>query len=173
MRNDDRAYDKIAEAAASFMRDEMSWLVEDARGDSPIERILCVAINMYGRFGCSEFRGALWAESEEMAQALMRDDLNRACLVIESQKQLPDWRVDFMVHAYSWWPSGTWRSVVIECDGHDYHEKTKEQARRDRSRDRRVQRMGKHQIYRFTGSEIWNDAWGCAREVYDWAAEGL
>src|SRR5688572_19962442 len=61
--------------------------------------------------------------------------------------------------------------LAIECDGHDYHERTKEQARRDRSRDRKLLAAGINTV-RFTGSEIYRDAGKCAREV--WAlAESL
>ncbi len=56
--------------------------------------------------------------------------------------------------------------LVVECDGHDFHDKTKEQAARDKSRDRDIVAAG-FQIMRFTGSEIWNDPFGCAMSVYE------
>ena len=34
------------------------------------------------------------------------------------------------------------RQVVVECDGHDFHERTKEQAANDRERDRGLQGLG-------------------------------
>lgn len=55
--------------------------------------------------------------------------------------------------------------VAIECDGHDYHERTKEQAARDKSRDRALAADGVV-VLRFTGSEIWHDTWGCSEEVF-------
>lgn len=55
--------------------------------------------------------------------------------------------------------------AVIECDGHDYHERTKEQAERDRSRDRAIQEAGWLAL-RFTGREIHRDVWECASEVW-------
>lgn len=55
--------------------------------------------------------------------------------------------------------------IVVECDGHDYHERTKEQAARDKARDRAMQRLG-YTVIRFTGSEIWRDPVGCAKEVW-------
>jgi len=51
--------------------------------------------------------------------------------------------------------------VVIEVDGHDYHERTKEQARRDRARDRAMLWRGWLPL-RFTGQEVWQDATACA-----------
>lgn len=55
-------------------------------------------------------------------------------------------------------------TYAIECDGHEFHEKTKEQARSDRSRERDLMKLG-YKVIRFTGSEIYQDAFGCAREV--------
>lgn len=54
--------------------------------------------------------------------------------------------------------------MVIECDGHAFHERTKQQARADKSRDRTLQGSG-YKVLRFTGSEIWADACGCALSV--------
>ena len=63
-------------------------------------------------------------------------------------------------------------ALAIECDGHDFHEKTKEQAARDRKRDRSFQRAGLR-IFRFTGSEIFRDPGKCADEIVDFVADRL
>ncbi|WP_394003573.1 endonuclease domain-containing protein [Xanthobacter versatilis] len=55
-------------------------------------------------------------------------------------------------------------AAAIECDGHDFHERTKEQAMKDRSRDRVIQSLGVS-ILRFTGAEIHRDPFGCADEI--------
>lgn len=59
---------------------------------------------------------------------------------------------------------GRIRHVVVECDGHEYHERTKEQAQKDRSRDRWFQ-ANDIKILRFTGSEIYRDAAKCCEEI--------
>lgn len=71
------------------------------------------------------------------------------------------YRIDFLVRL-----PGRSRSAVVcvECDGHEYHERTKEQAERDRQKDRFLQSTGAT-VFRFTGSEIWRDARGCAEEI--------
>jgi very-short-patch-repair endonuclease len=46
--------------------------------------------------------------------------------------------------------------VAVECDGHNFHERTKEQAARDKSRDRYLASQG-ITVLRFTGSEIYRD----------------
>lgn len=62
--------------------------------------------------------------------------------------------------------------LVVECDGHDYHERTKEQAARDRRRDRWCQ-QNNISVMRFTGSEIWADPTACALEVFNFASRPL
>jgi Protein of unknown function (DUF559) len=57
-------------------------------------------------------------------------------------------------------------AIVVELDGHDFHELTKEQARRDRSRERLLVRAG-FLVLRFTGSEVWRDAARCWGELDD------
>lgn len=56
--------------------------------------------------------------------------------------------------------------IVVECDGHLFHEKTKEQASKDKARDRDIQSQG-FTLYRFPGSDIYKDPFGCAKEVLD------
>jgi very-short-patch-repair endonuclease len=54
--------------------------------------------------------------------------------------------------------------IVIECDGHDHHEKTKEQAAHDKKRDRAMQALG-FKVFRFTGSEIVRSSGRCVTEA--------
>lgn len=56
--------------------------------------------------------------------------------------------------------------VALECDGHDYHERTKEQAAYDRARDRYMTTKNVR-VMRFTGSEIFHDVAGCAEQIAD------
>lgn len=56
--------------------------------------------------------------------------------------------------------------ICVECDGHNFHERTKEQAARDKKRDRELTVAG-WQVLRFAGSEIWRDPAGCAEQVAD------
>lgn len=53
--------------------------------------------------------------------------------------------------------------LAIECDGHDWHERTKQQASYDRARDRAMLVAGVP-VIRFTGSDIHRDARQCANE---------
>jgi very-short-patch-repair endonuclease len=88
--------------------------------------------------------------------------------------EFQDERTVLMMPQYAWkqyridWAfrlptNGTY--VFVECDGHEFHERTKEQARRDRSRDRDVQEAC-IPILRFTGSEIYRDPRGCGEQIF-------
>ena len=63
-------------------------------------------------------------------------------------------------------------SFIVECDGHDFHERTKEQAARDKKRDRAIQELGVP-IFRFTGSEIHRDLDACINQLDGYAARVL
>lgn len=81
---------------------------------------------------------------------------------VELQKRLPPYRADFFLTVST--KGETIGTIVIECDGHDFHERTKHQAARDRSRDRALTLDG-HMVLRFTGSEIHSDVGHCAEET--------
>ena len=73
------------------------------------------------------------------------------------QAKVHVYRLDFAV-------LGEGIKIAVECDGHDFHERTKEQAAHDRKRDRFLASHG-WTVMRFTGSEIYRDAASCAREI--------
>lgn len=54
--------------------------------------------------------------------------------------------------------------LIVECDGHDYHERTREQAENDKTRDRTLQSAG-YPVFRFTGSRLYREPFASAREV--------
>ena len=83
-------------------------------------------------------------------------------VVIAPQYQIERHRVDFALIVNI--VANEEIKIVVECDGHDFHEKTKEQAARDKSRERDLQVAG-WKVLRFTGSEIWRDHKACARHA--------
>lgn len=79
------------------------------------------------------------------------------------QAQVGAYRVDFLIYGRFEGRDQICK-VIVECDGHDFHERTKEQAKRDRQMDRELTAAG-YRVFRFTGSEIYRDAVKCADEV--------
>ena len=72
---------------------------------------------------------------------------------LHAQECVGRYRIDFAVF------DGP-RKLGIELDGHDFHERTKEQARRDKQRERALMLDGWH-VVRFTGSEVWAKPFQC------------
>ncbi|TDH58249.1 DUF559 domain-containing protein [Dankookia rubra] len=79
------------------------------------------------------------------------------------QVTVAEYRADFLFKVCL---KGSFRMLAVECDGHDYHERTADQAARDRSRDRRLLTNGIH-VLRFTGREIVRDLEACMDDLSD------
>ena len=79
------------------------------------------------------------------------------------------YRVDFLIDTES--VSGIKKNkpvkLVIECDGHDFHEKTKEQVERRNKRDFELKKVG-YDVLHFSGSQIYKDPIDCAKKVIDY-----
>lgn len=82
-----------------------------------------------------------------------------AAWIVTPQAPVLTYRADFLVESSR-------VRIVVECDGHDFHERTKAQASHDRRRDRRMQAAG-FVVMRFTGSDIHRDVERCASEVWE------
>lgn len=62
--------------------------------------------------------------------------------------------------------------IIIECDGHEFHQKTKEQVARDNEREYNLKMQG-YDVIRFSGSQIYNDPLGCAEKAYKYIANRI
>lgn len=78
---------------------------------------------------------------------------------IHTQYTIGSYRADIAIITHG-------QRIVIEADGHNFHERTKEQAQHDKKRDREMQTLG-WRVMRFTGSEIYRDPVGCVSQVSD------
>jgi very-short-patch-repair endonuclease len=157
----------------------LPWIdssIELAEAESPIENLLLAAFlacqidpyssNPYVHYGIGPTLG--------LEQALKIAEHNKGHLRSElapqifTQVEINQYRVDFLAVTVHPW-CGTVSLLAVECDGHDYHERTKEQAAADRSRDRNLMLIGIPTM-RFTGSEIWESPLNCARQVLQYFA---
>lgn len=129
--------------------------------ESPIEKLLFWAILCelhWAGWGLSIGECAGWAHLNHPV------DPNIAC--VEPQAPIDRFHVDILVTLKE--PHSDFKALLIavECDGHEFHEKTKEQASHDKRRDRELQKSGLI-VARFSGSDIWGDPFKCAREVIE------
>ena len=54
--------------------------------------------------------------------------------------------------------------VLVECDGHDFHERTKNQVEYGNNRDFNLKNAG-YEVIHFSGSQIYKDPFSCAEKV--------
>lgn len=118
--------------------ENLLYLTENA--DSPIEQIMALALD------------------KRMRETGLNYHIEPQSAIQAKGKQ---YRVDLLLEIHR---GDSSIDYAIECDGHEFHEKTKEQARRDKARERALQGQG-ITVIRFTGSEIWDNPWRCAEEV--------
>lgn len=176
----------VGELRDGYQQDLAFWSTDlssciEATIESPIEELLVWAMvwqSFGGRFMVIESRPSqlpgIDPDSkgaslyEHTWDALWRRDIHLQPLVRVGDTR---YRLDIGMD----YQSVTWSRahvfVAIECDGHDFHEKTKEQAERDKRRDRDLQSIG-WVIARFTGSEIVRDPIEVARQA-DALARGI
>jgi len=79
--------------------------------------------------------------------------------LIEVQKQVGPYRVDFLLNA----------RVVVEIDGYQFHRRTRDELVHEYERDRYLIMQGLT-ILRFTGGEVWADPDRCAATVLEYLA---
>jgi len=125
--------------------------------ESPIEELLLVALYNASKIDENDIIF--------MTDSPLRDALHDQVVYVHQQTSIDKYRVDIAIHDCSLpFDIAPPRIMIVECDGHDFHERTKEQARRDKQRDRFLVSKG-FKLLRFTGSEIWADPEACADEI--------
>lgn len=123
-------------------------------------------------FGVAMFVGSKltsWHTDFHIAPGALEADQKGATYLLMYQYPWNGFRIDWVFRFFVEESGQSPRYVFVECDGHDFHERTKEQAERDRSKDRAIQAAG-IPIFRFTGREIYPDVGKCAGEVLEQAA---
>lgn len=125
-----------------------------AQCESPIEQMLYLPLN-------------------ELANSLINNEY-ASCASVLPQYPIEcggkKFRVDFLFQVLL--KDDYCMKFVIECDGHEFHEKTKEQVRKDKQRERYLM-SDNHTLIRFAGSEVYKDPYRCAEEVEDIIGEKI
>lgn len=131
---------------------------------SPTESILTLAL--FNKLSHCYEGWLCWVYSEhEYQQALAQSRINGGSFVL-----VPQWSVkqvglvDLAVFVPGLDPRRP--IVVIECDGHQFHERTPEQASKDRRRVRALQRLGIF-VYPFTGTDVVRSSEESAQEIVE------
>lgn len=118
--------------------------------ESPIERMLAYALE----------NANLHMMHIYNPDVELNDYSNQAEVICGESK----YRVDFLI-TVDYHKLNQRKYFVIECDGHDFHEKTKEQVIKNNNRDRDLINAG-YVVLHFSGSEIYKKRpWVCVNEI--------
>lgn len=122
--------------------------------ESPIEQLMALA---------------LYTKSQSWVVSNRCNKLNLDIVDIQTQGEVVSssgkkYRADFIIPVFDLKTHNS-KCFVIECDGHEFHEKTKQQAMRDKQRERALVEKG-YVVVRFSGSEIYKNPNACAEEVF-------
>lgn len=129
---------------------------------SPIEQLMLASL-MWVQFGYERKPVVIWNSAEDPVRP-------QAEVIIAPQYETEGHRMDFAVFINI--VANEEVRISVECDGHEFHERTKEQAARDKGQYNDVQIAGWRPL-RFTGSMLWRDPQGCAAQVAELAARQI
>jgi very-short-patch-repair endonuclease len=140
----------IAEQKNDYITDfVMLWQDNYECCQSPIEKMLFLAFNTVRLLRFEElpndYEGLFFIPQYE---------------VVAGDKQ---YRADFYIEL----EDCTKKGLVVECDGHEFHQKTKQQVCRDNEREFAIKKCG-YDVLRFSGSQIYNEPFKCANDVFDY-----
>ena len=121
--------------------------------ESPIEQIFAFAYNLLN----------LSREDGDIAYSLTSQEE----IVIGKKKYRADFLFDSDILNEICDSEFNQFKLVIECDGHEFHEKTKKQVEERNTRDMDLKKAG-YDVLHFSGSQIFNDPFKCANETLDY-----
>lgn len=129
-----------------FINNKINSLISSVDScESPIEEMLTIALNNHQK--------EMWF-------------LSTSCnYVVDNQVKIKcgtdNFRVDLLISCVV---DNVEKHYAIECDGHEFHQKNKEQVSKDYRKDRILKMYG-IDVLRFSGSDIFNDVDECVREI--------
>lgn len=179
--SEERISTVLANFAVALGRERTSRFIEDVRDvglDSPIEIMMAAGLLfvMQSESGMAHrgYGPIMNYAGGGGTYETLENPMPHAFLEVRPQFGIGKYTADFFVRLKHW--RGTVVEAVIECDGHDFHERTKRQAAHDKTRDRYFQSIGLL-VLRYAGSEIFADPLKCANEalelIEDRAAKGV
>lgn len=126
---------------------------------SPIEHLFWIAANLL----CDSVYNDVNPEVE-----YSRDGNHKYGTGIYIQQQYPigTYKVDFLISQHGIGPDEVLTPVVVELDGHAFHDKDKRQRAYEKARDRFLVKSG-YRVLHFTGSEVVADPFKVAFEALE------
>jgi hypothetical protein len=157
----DRVSQLYGRMHAERWRQNMHATCVECGPESPIEDMFWIALNAL----CDAHFIETNPEPDD-------DGRDKCGLYIYPQRTVGQYRVDFLLTFVGYVQGDANQlvigssSVIVELDGHDFHDKDKRQRSYEKKRDRDLQRAG-YKVLHFTGSDVVKDPFSCAHEAMD------
>lgn len=150
-------------AAALHAKSEQEKFSQNMYGDmvdlglqSPIEDMFWIAINAL----CAAHCYPINPDPFQCENGIWRDNYG---VHIKPQAKIGKYRVDFLIKEALITNHAT-QPVIVELDGHDFHDKDKRQRSYEKARDRYLVTQG-YRVLHFTGSDVVADPFRVAHEA--------
>ena len=130
-----------------------AMLIQDIR--TPIEKIFITAFEMYTNF---ENKKQIYLFPQEEVQ--IDNKKYYADFMFKADDYLTKLILGKEIRNYNY-------KLIIECDGYEFHQKTKQQVQKDNEREYDLKMAG-YEILRFSGSQIYNEPLKCAKDTYNY-----
>lgn len=129
---------------------------------SPIEQLFFIAIKAFGRsIGVS------------VSQTPFEDDRRRYLgIYLDAQEKIGKYSVDFLVTSTKGFRSTQALPLIVELDGHAFHDRNKAQRSYEKARDRFFVKHG-YRVLHYTGSDVVANPYRIAHEVISMFIEGI
>lgn len=148
------AWVRLAEAAV----DDLFWRVSRLGGlcRSPVEELFLAELI---RVAPSV---TVFDPIEDTQIHVTHDESEPDWLLVTPQFPVGKFKVDFLIQNRR--GKTLTGQVAVEIDGHNFHEKTKEQVAKDKARERAIVATG-ISVLRFSGSEVFRNPAACVHEI--------
>lgn len=161
----DKAESDVARMEGARFAQEMYCQIVDLGMSSPIEQLFFVALHTVAKSDCVDLNPDPYELRGEMLAA--------SGIYVSPQHRLGKFKLDFLI-------TRIWRehvdfgkrgidrhsSIVVELDGHQFHDRDKHQRSYEKARDRFLQKEG-YKVLHYTGSDVATDPYRVAHEVLD------
>lgn len=155
----DRAAVLHARSEESKFQADMYGNLQELGLESPIEDLFWIALNAMCSAGWLRVNPPVELNGHGAAEPGYG-------IHAKPQAKIGRYRVDFLISQHGIGPEEFLAPVIVELDGHAFHDKDKRQRSYEKARDRFLQKEG-YRVLHFTGSDVVADPFRVAYEVLD------
>lgn len=151
----DETLEGVAEICSERFGCKLTCELDHLENGSPIEDIFYIAFS----YKCFEFEYEINPSPDycNRSKGIFYPD----GIYVYPQHKVGKYRVDFLINHQHRDES---QQIIVELDGHEFHDKNKKQRAYEKARDRYLAQQG-YKIFHYTGSEVYSDPYGVAEEV--------